>query len=311
MELIQEFVDSRGVNLRVNREQGVIEGVKVLGLVSRNGRSYLKEAAVRAIPLYEGAKVNVNHPKGAPGASRDYQDRLGQLRNVRVEAADGGLRADFHFNPKHALAEQLIWDAEHAPENVGFSHNVEARTGRGKNGGVVVEEITRVQSVDLVADPATTRGLFEQVTPDGKEDTLDTKELTEAMLVADRPDIVAAIKQAALTEHANSEAEKAKDARITALTEEVTALKAANAAAEKTVAIASELAEAKLPQGAVTELFKAQLLEAKDADARKALIEDRRKVCAAAAPRSREQRTTEGNDTAPVTDANSFVEAIT
>ena len=38
-----------------------------------------------------------------------------------------GLFADFHFNPKHALAEQLLWDAEHAPENVGFSHNVEAR----------------------------------------------------------------------------------------------------------------------------------------------------------------------------------------
>ena len=71
-----------------------------------------------------------------------------------------GLFADFHFNPKHALAEQLAWDAEHAPENVGFSHNVEARIARRAD-RVVVEAITRVQSVDLVADPATTRGLFE------------------------------------------------------------------------------------------------------------------------------------------------------
>ena len=71
-----------------------------------------------------------------------------------------GLFADFHFNPKHALAEQLVWDAEHAPENVGFSHNVEARTVR-RGERIVVEAITRVQSVDLVADPATTRGLFE------------------------------------------------------------------------------------------------------------------------------------------------------
>ena len=30
---------------------------------------------------------------------------------------------------------------------------------------VVVEAITRVVSVDLVADPATTRGLFEAATP--------------------------------------------------------------------------------------------------------------------------------------------------
>ena len=47
-----------------------------------------------------------------------------------VKAGGEGLFADFHFNPKHALAEQLLWDAEHAPENVGFSHNVEARTAR-------------------------------------------------------------------------------------------------------------------------------------------------------------------------------------
>ena len=43
---------------------------------------------------------------------------------------------------------------------MGFSHNVEARTAR-RGDRVVVEAITRVQSVDLVADPATTRGLFE------------------------------------------------------------------------------------------------------------------------------------------------------
>ena len=81
------------------------------------------------------------------------------IRGVNGRPATG-LFADFHFNPKHALAEQLLWDAEHAPENVGFSHNVEARTAR-RGDHVVVEAITRVQSVDLVADPATTRGLFE------------------------------------------------------------------------------------------------------------------------------------------------------
>ena len=49
---------------------------------------------------------------------------------------------------------------------MGFSHNVEARLGR-RGERVVVEAITRVQSVDLVADPATTRGLFESATADG------------------------------------------------------------------------------------------------------------------------------------------------
>ncbi|MEN6450370.1 MAG: hypothetical protein ABFC96_07765 [Thermoguttaceae bacterium] len=158
-DMLQEFCDSRGVTMRVDRPSGVIRGVKVLGLESRNGRSYLPEALAQAAPLYEDAKVNVNHPRGNPGGPRDYQDRIGAIRNVAMRPGEG-LFADFHFNPKHALAEQLIWDAEHATENVGFSHNVEARCAR-RGDRLVVEAITRVQSVDLVADPATTRGLFE------------------------------------------------------------------------------------------------------------------------------------------------------
>ena len=115
--------------MRVDRQAGVIRGVKVLGLESRNGRTYLPEALAQAAPLYEDAKVNVNHPKGNPGRPRDYQDRIGTHPQRSLRAGEG-LFADFYFNPKHALAEQLMWDAEHAPENVGFSHNVEARVGR-------------------------------------------------------------------------------------------------------------------------------------------------------------------------------------
>ncbi|NLE39818.1 MAG: hypothetical protein GX621_17500, partial [Pirellulaceae bacterium] len=166
-ETLQEFVDSRGVTMRVDRHAGVLRGVKVLGPRSRNGRTYLDEAMRQAVSLYEGAKVNVNHPKADPLAARDYRDRIGNLRNVVVRVGEG-LFADFHFNPKHALAEQLIWDAQHAPENVGFSHNVLARTAR-RGDQTVVEAITQVQSVDLVADPATTQGLFESVAKSAAE----------------------------------------------------------------------------------------------------------------------------------------------
>lgn len=159
MEFLREYTDNRGVAFRVDRQAGIIRGVKILGLESRNGRTYLSAALNNAVGLYEGSKVNVNHPAGNPNGPRGYEDRIGVIRNV-VLRAGSGLFGDFHFNPKHALAEQLIWDATHAPENVGFSHNVEARTS-SKGGKVVVEEITRVQSVDLVADPATTSGLFE------------------------------------------------------------------------------------------------------------------------------------------------------
>lgn len=170
-ETLQEYADSRGIAVRVDRRQGVIRGVKILGLESRNGRTYRPEALADAVPLYEGAKVNVNHLKENLSGPRDYRDRIGVIRGVA--ARPEGLFADFHFNPKHALAEQLIWDAEHAPENVGFSHNVEARTGR-QGDRVVVEAILRVESVDLVADPATTRGLFESQDADRRPDQVET-----------------------------------------------------------------------------------------------------------------------------------------
>lgn len=162
-EMLREFVDWQGASYRVDRHQGRIRAVKVLGFKSRNGRLYLPEALQEAAPLYEGAKVNVNHAPGAMPGVRDYRDRLGVIRQV-VLRPEEGLFADLHFNPKHPLAEQLAWDAEHCPENVGLSHHVEARLAR-REGQTVVEAILRVHSVDVVADPATTQGLFESADP--------------------------------------------------------------------------------------------------------------------------------------------------
>ncbi|MEX0611111.1 MAG: hypothetical protein WD738_18945 [Pirellulales bacterium] len=166
-ELLQEFVDSGNQRLRVDRAAGVIRGVKLLGLMSRNGRRYREDALTSAVALYEGAKVNINHPKGHPLSPRDYQDRLGVVRGVQFRSGEG-LFGDLHFNPKHALSEQLVWDAEHAPQNVGMSHNVMARTTRSGD-ETVVEAITKVQSIDLVADPATTSGLYEHAGTSAEE----------------------------------------------------------------------------------------------------------------------------------------------
>lgn len=157
---LKEYTDSRGQTLTVDREKGVIRGVKILGLESANGRTYRTEAIRKAIGLYEGAKVNVNHPAGKATDPRDYRDRLGHFESVQQRS--DGLYGDLHYNPKHSVAEQLAWDAEHAPNRLGMSHNVAAKTSRDRTSGkVVVEEIASVVSVDLVADPATTQGLFE------------------------------------------------------------------------------------------------------------------------------------------------------
>lgn len=158
---IREYLGWGDRPVQVDATAGIIRGVKVLGLQSRNGRRYLEDALRSAVPLYEGAKVNVNHPHPEVSAPRDYRDRLGLLRQVQYRDGEG-LFADLYFNPKHDVAERLIWDAQHAPQNVGLSHNVLARI-RQEDDTAVVYEIVRVLSVDLVADPATTEGLFEAV----------------------------------------------------------------------------------------------------------------------------------------------------
>ena len=195
-ETLREFAGWNAPTVRVDRAEGVIHGVKILGLRSRNGRVYLPEALSQAAPLYEGAKVNLNHPKGHAHQPRDYQDRIGSIHNVELRDGEG-LFANFHFNPKHAQAEQHAWDAEHAPGNVGISHHVQARTAR-RGEELVVEAITRVESVDLVADPATTRGLFEGNAKG--EPRPDLANLSVELLTEHRADLVEAIRAGAVKE---------------------------------------------------------------------------------------------------------------
>jgi len=168
-----EYASSRGLSLRVDRERGVISGVKILGLESANGRSYQPQAMADAAKLYEGRPVNVDHVEGQ---RRSYRDRIGRL--TKIELRGDGLYGDLLVNPKHPLTEQLLWDAEHAPENVGLSHDAQGRT-IARAGKVIVESIKSVRSVDLVAEPATTKGLFESKSAGGAA-TAETDEDDDA-----------------------------------------------------------------------------------------------------------------------------------
>ena len=169
-QIFHEFSAGDASPMTNDSDSGLISGVKILGLTSRNGRVYPPEVLREAAPLYEGAKVNVNHvSKEAARLPRDYRDRIGTVSNV-VFKENSGLFADFHYNPNHAQAKQLLWDAHNAPNNVGFSHCVEA-VYHQENDMTIIDKIVRVISVDLVADPATTNGLFESEEPDAQDGT--------------------------------------------------------------------------------------------------------------------------------------------
>lgn len=143
---------------RVDRVNGLVKGVKLLGAESKShNRRYTQQAMKNAIHFYEGAKVNFNHKK-EPG-DRSYESRFGRIRNVTL--CESGLFGDLQFNPHHALANQFCWDVDHEPRNVGFSHDATARGKFDSSGVLVIDEILGVKSVDVVADPGTTQSIFE------------------------------------------------------------------------------------------------------------------------------------------------------
>lgn len=139
---------------------GVIRGVKVLGLISQNGRRYLPAAIAKAAPLYEGIGVFLDHP-ARPNEQRSARDRIGWLEKVQVQ--NDGLYADLHLLTSDPTAAKILEAAQKRPDLFGLSHNAEGK-GTHEAGVFVVAEITEVKSVDLVADPATNRSLFEGTT---------------------------------------------------------------------------------------------------------------------------------------------------
>lgn len=146
--------------LRVDRNTGTIYNVKILGFDSENNRRYLPEAVKAAKSLYEGIKVNLDHPEGDPAQSRRAEDRIGKLTNIRYVEGKG-LYGNLQLLMSRPMAESICEAAERMPDAYGLSHNAQGEGEEDKDGVLVIRRITDVRHVDLVADPATTRSLAE------------------------------------------------------------------------------------------------------------------------------------------------------
>ena len=156
--------------LHVDREKGIIKGVKIIGFNSQNGRKYTPEALKEAVPMYEGIKVNIDHPENGPTQQRSSHDRFGKFINVRFQENEG-VFGDLLYLKNHPLAESVCEAAEREELNdvFGMSHNAQGEGMVDKKNVFVVSKITEVRHVDLVADPATTKSLTESQSPAEQE----------------------------------------------------------------------------------------------------------------------------------------------
>lgn len=165
MKKLQNFTEETYQTTKptVDRDAGVIRGVKILGRVSRNGREYSETALREAAAIYEGLGVNTNHPNRAtPNISRTVEEGIGWLENVTVKP--DGVYGDFNVIKSHHMANSLFEVAERKPDRFGLSHNASGDVVE-RGGKPLVESIKSVRSVDLVQNPATVNSLFESEDP--------------------------------------------------------------------------------------------------------------------------------------------------
>lgn len=152
---------------KVNREAGYIDGVLICGVTSRNGRDYPAHVLARDFARYESAPVNADH-----GDESTVGRRLGWFSDV-TPGSDGRPRGRLNVLKAHPLAEAVFEAAERNPSLFGMSHVAVCGTKR-VNGRETVESINKVLSIDLVADPATTKSLYESFQPTGQPMKLST-----------------------------------------------------------------------------------------------------------------------------------------
>lgn len=145
---------------KVDAQNGVLYGVKLLGENSRNKRRYSREAMKRAVSKYDEVNSYVDHPdRERLSEDRKFNQWSGVFRNPRYVEGKG-IFADLHLRQKGTYFEGILEAAQKFPTALGFSHVAE---GESKLDGEteIIESIREVFSVDLVMDPATTAGIFE------------------------------------------------------------------------------------------------------------------------------------------------------
>jgi hypothetical protein len=157
---LREFTKAAGGE-RVDRAAGVVKGVRVLGLTSANNRRYTEDAVKAAAPKYNGVGCFLGHASRR-GEPRGVGERIGWLESVRFRPGVG-LVGDLHVLRSHPMADLVFEAAERKPSGLmGLSHDADGETRRGRDGLEEVTSLRAVRSVDIVTDPASVSGFFEQ-----------------------------------------------------------------------------------------------------------------------------------------------------
>lgn len=147
---------------RVDEAEGVIYDVLVLGLKARNRRHYLEEAREEAVTkgTYEGLDVYIGPHKKSRFSKRSPRDHAGQLEGI-YKLPNGEIRAKKLVVNKASDGGKLALEiAKKFPKAFGLSHHADVQ-GVEIDGEKYISRILEASVVDIIKDPGTTDGVFE------------------------------------------------------------------------------------------------------------------------------------------------------
>jgi hypothetical protein len=167
--------------------------------ISKNRREYSDKAIESIARLAEGNKVYENHPSKSEIKDRHgvrvLRDFIGSLHGVNRR----GEKIFVDEFKVHSTKTDLVKDfVENFSDFVGFSINASGTLIKNKD-KVVVEDVTKLHSVDLVTAPATTKSLWESSNFEGDDNNntlevdnkgMDWKDITKEGISSNCPHIV-------------------------------------------------------------------------------------------------------------------------
>jgi hypothetical protein len=155
-DLAERFEQSplRKADVRIDRDAGMLIGVRIMGIKSAHGYEYSLDAQRAACPRYEQMPVGLDHDY--TGGPMSVEAAWGTLCNPRVD--ERGTVADLRYLKTHVRTEQVLEDAE---RDVGLFSLSAVTTRVVEQPKGTVKSFSPVR-VDLVVRGATTKRLFEQ-----------------------------------------------------------------------------------------------------------------------------------------------------
>lgn len=196
-----EFTEASGSKLIEPSDRA---GAKWRVLMIRAGTSanrvhYSEEVLKKAAPLFEGIQAYADHPSADERRNRperSVRDVVGWYDNVAWSDEHKGLTGDFHVLASASWLREALkssWEGG-KPDLLGFSINASGiKSGQVRDGGYLLEGITKVNSTDVVTTPGAGGRLLD-ILESATENTSSRALLTES-LASFRRELLGEVRQ--------------------------------------------------------------------------------------------------------------------